>query len=326
MSAAVDGPSAQYSFWFRHAGLAWLLAAAVSACPSQLPAQSVQPKLDAQHQLVLLKNGQVLEGTAISSLDRTVVETSSGSRIVLQTAQVDSICDSWEQAWEFRRDATDADRPDELVTLLRWCLRHRLFGRAWEVLDRLQWADLPASELESLRRQIALAEEAHRTAQLPRPAPQSPPATASSAALPDEMTEIVLPGEEPPGAIRPASFEEPTDETPGVGQVADRQVPTIAWPPAPAGGTGDTPARAAEPETARPLPRSPAMPEIPDLSRNGQQPFVPRDEFDPEIFNRFFREPGTWDGTPAAEIHRAARALGLPDLQPLIGKPKTPEK
>jgi hypothetical protein len=302
-----------------------LLGAALSPGSGYLGAQTAETAVAAPH-IILLKNGQVLEGTAITSLDRTVVETSSGSRLVLQTAQVDCVCDSWLQAWEFKRDATDAERPEELTALLRWCLRHRQFDNAWEVLDQLQWVAIPAGELDSLRRQIVLSEEAFRSAQLPRP-PQSP-AVAETTAQTDiaDGTDSLLPGEESKGAVRPVSFDETVGQQSVASSTADPRVPTIAWPPARPGQASSEPERAAEPESARPLPRDPAIPEIPDLSRSAFQPFAPRDEFDPEIFNRFFREPGTWDGTPASEIHRAARALGLPDLQSLIGKPKAPEK
>ncbi len=290
-----------------------------------LGAQTADMSVAAPH-IILLKNGQVLEGTAITSLDRTVVETLSGSRLVLQTAHVDCVCDSWVQAWEFKRDATDAERPDELTALLRWCLRHRQFASAWEVLNQLQSVAIPAGDLDSLRRQIVLSEEAFRSAQLPRPV--RPQVVAEIVPRPDvaEVTGSLLPGEESKGSVRPVSFDETVGQTSLASSNADPRVPTIAWPPARPGQAFSEPERAAEPETARPLPKDPAIPQIPDLSQNAFQPFVPCDEFDPEIFNRFCREPGTWDGTPASEIHRAARALGLPDLQSLIGKPNAPEK
>jgi hypothetical protein len=282
--------------------------------PPARPARDRILPVDDSGDAVSLRNGQVLEGTAVASLDRTIVETASGSRIVLQTAQVDAVCESWDQAWEFRRDATDASNAASLTELLRWCLRHRLFARAWEVLDRLQWVELPASQLESLRRQIVLAEEAHRASLLPRPPATAPAAVVSASDI--ENGDTILPGEEALHQVRPASFDEP----------ADVRVATIAWPPAEMTAGTTTPERAGEPEAARPLPKAPFVPEIPDLSRTVTQPFVPRDEFDPEIFNRFYRQVATLDGTPAAEVHRAVRALGFPDLQPLIGKPKAPEK
>lgn len=438
-------------------GLAWALYAALAPGASAVFAWQD----DRFAELVLLRNGQVIEGDAVLSVDQVRVETRSGSRMVLPTSQVELIAQSWDELWEFQRDRVSVDDREQLTTLLRWCLSHRQIHRAWEVLDRLQMLRVPAAELELLRRQIALVEESTQRA-TERNRPPNGPAPADPA--PSAAGQSVTAGSSPAadvmadGAVRPVSFEPPAGQLPGpipeeilesfalavpeagvrrwrreaepvllrscatagchsphdallpwqslgegeptpvrmsqqnlyraaqfllhiprapdrfmqaavnahggaalpaiqpdsheyrliaewvrelVAAVpADKVEPPVAPPasrpqvprvatialPGSSRNVDSGPARATEPRAARPLAVATRPPEIPDLAAPPAAPFIPRDEFDPEIFNRFLREGLSITGSAPADDHAAARALGLPDLQELIEMEKRPDR
>jgi|GEM_PF-6879375 len=115
--------------------------------------------------IVLLKNGQLLMGQAIASVDRTVVSTKSGSQIILKTDDIRFICRSWKEAWEHQRDAVDIDNPQELIDLLQWCLRHHLLVEGRQVINQLQYTKIRPTDLDHFHRMLVSAEKSHESEQ-----------------------------------------------------------------------------------------------------------------------------------------------------------------
>ena len=407
--------------------------------------------------IVLLKNGQLIEGQAMASVDRTVVETKSGSRIFLKTDDIRFICNSWQEAWEYQRDAVNIDDSQELVELMQWCLRYHLLVEARQVFDRLALTKITAIDLDHFHRMVLGAEKAWETKQIrllegqsgqmmvnrSNTAPQNSgdkiqdgnisPASFVTESNPKAIDPVVsakeldsfssritnstlesfrhdveplmlcscsnagchgptasrMPlmslgnGQQPPlrmsqqnlywtarqllkgdsgcetflkmavtnhggqslPAIRPDSIELErirswarefcSNAEPGLIDFSNdpvansNSVSSIRIPGASHGSLADphgSPQRSIERDAPKiPLTEKPMLdfPKIPDLANSSNQ-FVPVDEFDPQIFNRFFRElSGESSGQ---STQNQARSLGLPDLQSLIGKEKTPDK
>lgn len=172
--------------------LMWIATPTWSAA-SGLLIQAIQPPaaaessplsaLDDGLDLVLLKNGQTLQGRAIASVDRTTIEAPSGSRIVLKTSDILHICADWDEAWEFKRDQARVDDPRQLQELFRWTIRNHLFSRAWEVIDQLQMTDLPSRELDLLHRQLLAAEKSHAAMLAQQSSGRNSPALADGSAM-----------------------------------------------------------------------------------------------------------------------------------------------
>lgn len=430
----------------------WLALGLVLSLAGHCPGQAGREP-ESGEDIVMLKNGQSLTGKVVTSVDRITVETRSGSRIVLNTADVCMVCATWQEAWEFQRDSTHIDDAKQLQSLLQWCLRNQRFGNAWEVIDRLQFTDLGRAQLDQLHRQVSLAEKAAEHAHAAAIAATSPPPVRQPETVPQNrmidssvqptsfsgmaggassgsrpavvpsgdldrfMTSVpdrefavwrkqiepllvrgctnagchsagsvsprltTMGGNDPiplrmsqqnlyrtaelivgdglgtdrflaavstahggsaaaPLALDSESFRQVSEWARRIGDsvpagafsgsegglgAPGSAVATLALPGSP-GAASPVPATADPPRqaemgtvAAKPLPRpAPGVPSIPDPDTLTEA-FVPADEFDPAIFNRYLRNA-------PEETRREAAALGLPDLQPLIGREKSPQK
>lgn len=188
-------------------------------------------------QLLVYRNGNLLQGRIERELGRYVVRTSSGSRMVIPVEQVDFVCGSLKEAYQLKRDrlppvtADAKTRPTARIEFFQWCIKQGLFTEAEAELTELQMSRLPASELYAYLRQLHSAMERSKLAQA-APA-QQPPPTANSVSPQPAVVLSDLPPVEPPLAtvlnhpqanplgqpaaapppradvIKPVSFEEP---------------------------------------------------------------------------------------------------------------------
>jgi hypothetical protein len=121
-------------------------------------AQETNPRDTCQGpQLLLLRNGQIIEGSLTRSSDTVVLTTSGGSRLVFQKNDVEAVCDSPDDAYWHKAAQIKASDLEGQKKLFHWCLSQRLPQYAQNQIDILSMMDLKATELEYLHRQLTVA-------------------------------------------------------------------------------------------------------------------------------------------------------------------------
>jgi hypothetical protein len=120
---------------------------------------SVRADEPAVQGVLVLRNGNVLQGT-ISQAEDYYIVSDSGASLQVPAAQVEMTCASLADAYELRRQSRVGASADAHLELARWCLKHDLLDQAArEVLDaRTRDSGHPA--LASMDMQIRQALEA----------------------------------------------------------------------------------------------------------------------------------------------------------------------
>ena len=152
-----------------------LFAASLSLFESDVLGQSEVPQAEnLLVEIVLLDNGRVLQGQITRTADQVHVQATSGSRIVLPSKRVERIFDSMQNVWQHRNAKLAADDVQGHLSLLHWCLKHRLADQARKQLDHLMHTDIDVKRLKYLDRQIT------RTFEQPVVEPSKKQAVANS--------------------------------------------------------------------------------------------------------------------------------------------------
>jgi hypothetical protein len=121
--------------------------------------------------LVVLKNNNVLEGIVRADFEKTLVETLSGSRIVVPTEQVAMVCENYNEAFEFLWSQIDGEDFARQAELVPWCIRFKQFEQAQRLIDRLQFTKINPQVLDDLSRQLVSARERAEKTQLAQSTP-----------------------------------------------------------------------------------------------------------------------------------------------------------
>ena len=110
-------------------------------------------------QLLLLRNGQVLEGKISQTGSQTIVDLPSG-QIRLKNADVDMVCNNLEDAYRRKQSAIQAtDHLQQHLELAQWCMRQNLLTQAGDELAVVAGVDPKNRSLASLRRRLEMAKE-----------------------------------------------------------------------------------------------------------------------------------------------------------------------
>src|SRR5688500_8834439 len=88
-----------------------------------------QDTLTPQAGLLVLRNGQVLEGEVTQAGDYYVVTLGGTSEIRLKATEVEAVCGSLEEAYEFKASHLSGAGARPHLELAEWCLRHELHAR-----------------------------------------------------------------------------------------------------------------------------------------------------------------------------------------------------
>ena len=88
-----------------------------------------EPQSEAGQQLLLLRNGQALEGQISRSGDLYHVMLPDGE-IRVKAADVELICEDLEEAYQQKRATLAAGNLQDHLTLAQWCERHKLYDHA----------------------------------------------------------------------------------------------------------------------------------------------------------------------------------------------------
>ena len=124
--------------------------------------------------LVILKNNNVLEGIVRADFEKTLVETVSGSRIVVPTEQVAMVCENYDEAFQFLWSQIDSEDFSRQAELVPWCIRFKQFKHAQQLIDRLQFTRINPQVLDDLSRQLVSARDRAEKALLANSTPQQP--------------------------------------------------------------------------------------------------------------------------------------------------------
>jgi len=167
--------------WARPGRLCVCVAAvAVLACQvrAQQPGLAPAP-LDG---VVLLRNGQVIEGRITRSGDLYYVVFPEGE-IRLKAAEVEHCCRNLEEGYQRKRAAVPLGSVEEHLRLAQWCHRHRLFEAAAAEVADARRSDPKHPMIDVVQHRLEAAAEPQR------PAP--PPASAEPSLSLEQLDRMV---------------------------------------------------------------------------------------------------------------------------------------
>lgn len=122
----------------------------------QLLAQNVPGGFAAGEQLVILKNGSVVQGFVERTATELSIQTAQGSRLIIANEQTDFVCDSLEQAYWGKLARIRATDVEGQIQLFNWCLQHDLLSYGQNQIDILFASNIKATRLEYLNRQLEI--------------------------------------------------------------------------------------------------------------------------------------------------------------------------
>jgi hypothetical protein len=195
------------------------------------------------HQILVLKNGEILEGQIEQNATKLIVHTRQGSRLVIAKAKADFICESISEAYWGKSARIRASDTNAQIQLFRWCLKHRLLDHAESQLDILMQCDVSKTQMVLLSRQFdAMLKARSRPKTTVQPASETPqPKRLANSTMKPERLFQPLPSLGNPdvheataeqqsdltlstdGKVIPASFISPTPKRPGSNRLRKTQ-------------------------------------------------------------------------------------------------------
>jgi hypothetical protein len=124
-------------------------------------AEPVRPPAD--QQILLLRNGQTIEGR-ISQQDGVYVIDLSDGQIRVKPADVDLVCRRLEDGYRRKRAALPTGDAHDHIELAQWCLRHELLGPAATELADAKAVDPTEPMIAALQHRLKMALEPPPTA------------------------------------------------------------------------------------------------------------------------------------------------------------------
>ena len=125
--------------------------------------------------VLVLRNGQVLEGDVTRAGDYYVVSKGEGSELRLKTDEVELFCGSMDEAYVFKVRHLSGTSARQHVELAKWCLRHGMYDKCSEQLTAATRLEPNLPQVKDLETRLALAVETP----LPSVAPATSPSTAA---------------------------------------------------------------------------------------------------------------------------------------------------
>ena len=202
-------------------------------------AQILRPNLPSAQKLVVLINGEVIEGRVTQSAEQTVIETTQGSRLMLAADRVDFVCDSMQDAYWGKCARTKATDFAGQKALFYWCMKHKLHEQAQNQIGLLMESDkATAAEIEYLDRQLTIAISKKTKSNASSLAKSRPKNAKPNAIRPDisesakaSLSQAMDPKNETPNwTLRPLEI----DDSIGTGELASQKIQLETFTPLPA--------------------------------------------------------------------------------------------
>ena len=133
----------------------------------------------------MLRNGQVLQGEVTQAGDYYVVTLGGTSEIRLKAAEVEAVCASLDEAYEFKVGHLSGSGARPHLELAEWCLRHDLHARCAQQLVAAMRLEPDNPGLKLLERRLEFA------AQQPKERDQATLAAASAIVSSEQMEQAI---------------------------------------------------------------------------------------------------------------------------------------
>jgi hypothetical protein len=146
-----------------------LLAAGVSVARAEGASSQNQP----ERGIIVLRNGQIIEGRITRAEGLYVVELSDG-QIRIKAADVDLVCGSVEEGYQRKRAAIPVGNVQYHLELAQWCLRQGLLGPAAAELADAVAADPKHPMIGVMQHRLKTAQEPPPTAETTRSSASGP--------------------------------------------------------------------------------------------------------------------------------------------------------
>ena len=107
-----------------------------------------------EQELLLLTNGQIVEGKVKKRDSNYIVTKESGSRIFFAAERVVLSCSNWNEMYWQKCAMLQATDTRGHVQLFKWCIKHDLVSAAQNQIDLLQHMKISATQLHQLNQQL----------------------------------------------------------------------------------------------------------------------------------------------------------------------------
>jgi hypothetical protein len=124
-------------------------------------------------ELLILRNGQVIEGRITRTEGRYVVVFPDG-QVQIKTADVEMVCGSLEEGYRIKRAAIQAGNVYQHVDLAQWCIKQRLLDHAAAELAAAKAAEPSNPIIATVEHRLKIAQESPQMAEAARKAPAGP--------------------------------------------------------------------------------------------------------------------------------------------------------
>jgi hypothetical protein len=132
-----------------------------------------QAPLAPQAGVLVLRNGQVIDGDVTRAGDYYILTKGEASELRLKADEVEAFCGSLLEAYDFKAGHLSGLSARSHLELSKWCLRHGLFEKCAEQLDAAEQLEPSHSQIKDLRTRLALAVESTPPPSAARPAATS---------------------------------------------------------------------------------------------------------------------------------------------------------
>jgi hypothetical protein len=153
-----------------------------AAALGQLWAAADELSLAPRQGVLLLNNGEVLEGTITSAGDRYDVDLKDG-QIYVKRAEVARLCRDLQECYTHKRAGIEEGRAQDHLDLAEWCLRHQLLNIAEKELTDARAAEPDHPKIRLLETRLKLAKAS--------PPGTSPNAASEKTVSPEQLDALV---------------------------------------------------------------------------------------------------------------------------------------
>ena len=137
---------------FYRCAILWTWVIAVST-----PLVADEPVLTPQQGVLLLRNGNVIEGQVTRAGDYYLVTFGDSGEARLAAAEVETLCVDLDDAYQYRRATMIGRAAAPHLDLAEWCLRHGLVHQAGEQLVAAMQKDPQNARVAAVERKVKLA-------------------------------------------------------------------------------------------------------------------------------------------------------------------------
>lgn len=122
------------------------------------PAAPTEAAAPTDKEMLLLRNGQILEGRITQAAGMHIVAM-PGGQIRVKDADVEMVCGSLEEAYQRKRASVQAGDAYQRLELAQWCLRRKLLGPAANEIAEAAKVDPNNPMIGALRHRLELAQQ-----------------------------------------------------------------------------------------------------------------------------------------------------------------------